>query len=646
MTKNNILDKNDFNIQNIDVPQLIRTNQYYQYISLVKNYEDTIQKIFSNQKKSQLTNDPLVYLYEINKTKNNDLFPNVRDLDLKLFENIFDISKMNDVVIIGPYVRSHLIKHKDSKIRNELYLYRCDNNSDNNIKKWKELVNLESFVDEKTEYIYQDETKRICLIKKKYCSPAHVIIQHDYMKRIGWMNGNYYVSSMFLVEFQKHISLMESGFMDPIMKIYYDPLQIYLSPRKSNNHITDTIETVDYEEITKFPTKYFDKLYNLKTCIELCMDKYIENDHPMIQMHLKQMILYLANHKYRRPPYMYAKMIGMDKMHDDLFVLLLNIPNLYDINSELDFVFVPKSLHDINNLIIEYLISQDSSNDLIDFLTYIKQKINKNLLNMIINKKANKILSDLISNKILDQGLSYYACLMIQNLELVELLDPPFDIEIGVNYLKDILENGLTRSFYYLVDMDSTILGTRFEDNQNVLHQMKAKGNYKDMVHLILKLEPDLINLPDNNGETPLVFHSKNNPELLIPMLDFECDPTIWDTDGNTLIHHLCKSDRSDILKVCIKRFLEIIDLPNKNFETPTIIACQNNQEDVFYLLKSMGASMNIKDKFGNTVYHYICSNSMCLGMMITNYKNYFGLTPYDYCKLSPKYYNFVEPNC
>ena len=59
--------------------------------------------------------------------------------------------------------------------------------------------------------------------------------------------------------------------------------------------------------------------------------------------------------------------------------------------------------------------------------------------------------------------------------------------------------------------------------------------------------------------------------------------------------------------------------------------------------MKSFEADLDVKDTYGNTVYHYICANSMCLDMVIKNIPNFFGLKPKDYCHLSPKYYHFID---
>jgi ankyrin repeat protein len=76
--------------------------------------------------------------------------------------------------------------------------------------------------------------------------------------------------------------------------------------------------------------------------------------------------------------------------------------------------------------------------------------------------------------------------------------------------------------------------------------------------------------------------------------------------------------------------------------ETPILIACKFGCEDIYFLLKSLNADLSIIDYYGNSVYHYICLNSLVIGSVIENKPNIFGYTPEDYCNISPSYYAFV----
>jgi hypothetical protein len=626
--------ENTIDIKNIDVPNLIRLSQYMNHISAIRNYEDTIHKLFINNKESSLTNNPNICLWKID-SDHIDLFPELKQMDLSIF-GMDNIELLNNVMIMGPYVRSCLITRdegKNIKIRKEIYLYK--NSGDT----WNDLIDLEEFEDKKNEYLLESDDFKICLVKKRYKNQAHIILQRDYLKRIGWMNGHFYASSMFLIELQKHNKYILSKYKDPIMNIPYDPLEIYELLDNDKMHPLKIIDVIDYEELLKIPKKFMTKLYNNnKTCIEYCLDKFLKEDnHPILLNQLKNIIIYLCGFTYKRPPFLYAKMIGFDKLYPEIYNILKTINNEYDIH---DYDKNIVNVDGINNIIYELIIKNDDVNKFNDYLLYLKNKININLINMIVENNSIKIITHLLSNKLLDDHLTYYLILMTENLELINLSELKFDIEIALNYLKDIIEKSKLRSFYFLYEYDKSIICSLFEEKQNILHKIKPYGNYINFIELIMKLKPELIDLKDDNKITPVMYHSINNPIILNTLLNYDFDFTLTDDCGNTFFHHLCKNDSIEQLKLVLKKYSELIDIPNNKSETPIILSCIHNRENMFYILKGMGANLDTQDCYGNNVYHYICANAMCLGIIIINDKNNFGLTPVDYCKISHNYYS------
>lgn len=307
-------------IQNINVPNIIKSNQYSRFAPAIKNYEDTLQKLLSNNKESTMTNDPYTFLWEVDP----DLFPHFKNNIESFCVDIFGqtaFSEINKyVVVTGPYVRSCLVEQNETKnvsVIKELYLYRtCEEH-------WDQIIDVSNFDDRKGEYVFESEDKKIFLIKKKYKHPAHVILQYDYLKRVGYCNGVYWVSSMFLIEIQKHLELLGSKFSDPILNMPYDPLEIYKSKEKDKMNPAKFIEIVDFEELAKMPKKYFCRLYNGKTCLELCLDKYMSEHHSAILNQLSQMVVYLSSlSQIKRPIILYAKMIGLEKKSADVFNFL------------------------------------------------------------------------------------------------------------------------------------------------------------------------------------------------------------------------------------------------------------------------------------------------------------------------------------
>lgn len=628
----------DMDIQSINIPNLIKNGQYYQHISTIKNYEDTLQKLLSNNKNTEISNEPYAFIWEIDKNLFPDFKNNLTEIGGEVFGETF--SNLDErIVITGPLVRSCLINttsdNKSVKLINELYLFRCCEEN------WDDILDLSVFIDKKSEYVFEDDKKKITLIKRKFKHPTHVILQYDYLKRVGYCNGLFYGSSMFLLEMQKHFTLINSKFKDPILNIPYDPLGIYKIHDKDDTHPLKVINMIDINELSKLSKKSLLKLYSHKTCIELCLDKLADTDHPVLINQLKHMIAHLGNCQIKRPPYLYAKLLGINVTHPDVYTYLKSIESQYKLQEIIEEF---KSLEDINLTICNELSKEDNVENFFDFIGYVKMKINKTVLNILIKNESTGIIEHIVKKNIIDTHLMYHLVLMTEDFDLLKFTDMEIEIDLALNYLKDILQNGKTRSFYYLYERDKTIITTLFEENKNVLHMVKLnkETNHSDLIELIITLKPELLNLKDLNKETPVVYHSKHNPEIIKIFLEYEFDYTITDSDGNCFIHCLCANDCPDILKLSLKRCPELIDMPNKRSETPLILCGINNLENMYYVLKGMGADINAQDLYGNTVSHYICSNSMCLGMIIENKQNYFGLKPSDYCKVSEKYYNFI----
>jgi hypothetical protein len=631
-------------VTNINLPELIKSNQYYQLTSFIKNYEDSLQKMFLSQKESDMLSNPTIFLWKVQKDgDNNDIFPNVVNMCLDDFGITFE-GLTDEIVLTGPFVRSYINHSDEFPTRKELYMYKCSD------KKWREFVDVEIFDETKTEYVLESDTFKLCLIKKRYRSPSHVILQHEYTKRIGWVNGTFYVSSMFLIEYQKHVNLFDTSYRDPVYGIPYDPLDIYESAIHDRYHPIKLLESVDIKTFSELPEKDFVRLYEIKkqsekirkTCIEFAIDKYCKEQHPILLNNLKQIILFLNQYQHKRPVGLYAKMVGLDTIHNELYEVLVETKNKYGIVSEIKY----NNINEINLCVIDHCTKCDNPSWFNDYVKYVGYAITKDTIDIVIKHGALNILKYLITKKLISEDLMYYGILLSQHIDLAKMIT--FDVDIAINYLKDILELSLLRSFYFMYKLDNTITNTAFDLQQNILHMIKYTtntsdiNNTKDMIMLIMELKPELINTVDENGMTPVVFHAIHNPQLIQLFLEHEFDPTILDKDGNSFLHHLCKHNVPSLVKKSIQKCHELIDLPNKKAETPAITACVANNEDCFYVLKGAGADVNAQDTYGNTVYHYICKNSMCLAMMIENKKNYFGLTPKDYCQLAHTYYEFI----
>ena len=648
------MNENKNSVETLDIINLVRTTNYSNHAISIKNYELSLQKIFSNSSISPTISDPFIFLLHIDPNEHTDLFPHFKDFSDKMNDLPITVTdKFTNVVFMGPYIRNFLIKKVNYPIRKEIYLYKYTPT------KWDDMLDISKFSETKTEFIYEDNDNKISLVKKKYKSPSHIMLQHNFIKRVGIIDNQMYISSMFLLEYQNHIQYLENDFCDPYLHRPYDPLDVYEHIEHDLTHPIKAIEMADLEFIKQISQNKLTKLYGIKkyindtvtieklTPMEFCLDKYSREKNPVIKNELRQSNIFLNNVGYKRPPYLYAKYLNLDIDDPELYNLLITTKNKYNIINNSSNIVI-NSIADIDLHVIKNLISKRMNNEFIKYINYINYTIDHHIIDIIIRyqgRKNTELIKLLLDGHKIEDSLCYYACMMSENFELTKLVK--FDYEIALNYLKDIIEKCLPKSLYFLLEHDDTILNTQFDDDgNNIFHIIKPnenKENLKDMIDLLMIYVPQLINKKNNNGDTPVIHYSKIYPELLEYFLEYDIDIFKRDNEENTFIHHLCKINDTKLIKGYLKKYNVILDLPNKNMETPAIVACINKNEDVFYIIKSMGADLNAFDIYGNTVYHYICKNVICIGHIIENIKNKFGLTPAEYCIISKKFYSFNE---
>jgi len=219
-----------------------------------------------------------------------------------------------------------------------------------------------------------------------------------------------------------------------------------------------------------------------------------------------------------------------------------------------------------------------------------------------------------------------------------------------LNILDLVIEKGCTRSFYFMIKIFPNILnGTERTPMMkkvggSILHTIRSDC-CADIVDLIGRVgHKNLLEEVDVNGKTPLmVFAEHGLMNCVDRMIDFGCQLDHTDVSGSNIIHLLCKNGHILILQKIIRSNMELIDSQNNAMETPAIIACQKSEEEIFYVLKGLGANLDLTDIHGNTAYHYICYNGICPGMIVINRKNKFGFKPSDYCTISPNFYYFQD---
>ncbi len=168
---------------------------------------------------------------------------------------------------------------------------------------------------------------------------------------------------------------------------------------------------------------------------------------------------------------------------------------------------------------------------------------------------------------------------------------------------------------------------------ENILYcaieQSKYSGNICDMETkflLLLQTFPELINVQDGQGITPLLFASKDRYvpyEIICALLNKGAEIT-QDLDGNTVLHVLCVNIDDDlrkidsVLQIAAKESAKTLNIRNKVGLTALHLAAKANNVGAFCaLIKTKGIDITVKDNAENTVLHQIIRKNNALAMLM-----------------------------
>ena len=647
-----------------DIVDIIKNSKLDNEYNILIELEETLIDLYEKNISSELFNNKYLLLHELCEENN---------INIKLYDTI-DISKYNfdkkildnldNIVFTGSLIRSIFIdktKIDNNLIKQEIFINLLNNCDINQI--------IDNTYTEINDLYYKKTDDLILYInKQKFKNISQIILSNFNLKRIGYYNNKLYASFVFIADYNKFHDTINSVLVDPIFNTHIDVFDIFTHTIKKDDTIFDFIYKKNF---TEFKKKNFNKyeIFNKDKIIpiEYALSLYICEQNDIIKSQLKLIILDLFEHNYQRPFIFYSYLMNLEENDTELYEIILNSPKsrlFHDIKSNLDLNI--KNMNDINNIILKYYIFKDNCDDFYNYLKYKNGddkniRIDIDIFNNIINYDPKTIIINGIKNNYFSERTKYKIILWTQNLDYFNLFEDDFNIEFNIDnaigYMNEIIDNCFLKSFYFLYKLDNTIINIIDDDNNNLLHNITEKNKYMDMVKLCLKLNDSLLFKKNKKGEIPIMTHIKNkNMSIVKLLLDYIIDSNnetifeIIDINNNTILHYLCEyyceyhnDDKLNIIKkICLLK-PEIINNQNKQFESAIIIAAKKSCEDIIYYLKGINANMTLYDIYGNSIFHYICLNELCIGMAIENKENLFGYKPSMYCKISLNYYYFIE---
>ena len=636
-----------------DILNLINTNKLESEYNVLKELESMIIDLYEKKSESELFNNPLLLLLELKK--NNDY--NIKlynDINIDFLNNEINIIKnLNNIIFTGPFIRNILLDTANinlNTLKNELFI--------NVVNIDPKLLIDTTFIEVSDMYYKKINNIVVYVMKQSYKNPSEIILSNYNLKRIGFYNNTLYCSSIFIADYIRYCLTLNFDIIDPVFNTKLDIFDLH-----NNNQLKKDItlfELINRKNFKEYKTGKIDKydiFFTINkekiTPVEYVTQLYINEQNDIIKTQLKLIIEDLLGHQYQRPPVFYAYINNLEEYNSELYDIFAQNKLFKQIKKE-ESDFVIKSVDDINNLILKYFIIKDMSEDFFSYLKYKDDKnirLNHDIFNMIIQYDPHNIIISGIKNNFFSDRSKYKIILWTQNLDYFNIIGDDFNIDIATNYINEIIENCFIKSFYFLYKVDNSIINILDDNNNNFLHNITEKNKYNDMITLLIKLDDTLLFKKNKQGETPLITHAKQkNINILTHLINYVIESNndslfeVNDLNKNNVLHYICQYEECyNLVKKIVVIKPDLIDIQNKQFETPIIISAKHNQENTIYFLKSNKANLNVLDIYGNTVYHYICLNELCIGMAIENKENMFGYKPSDYCKISNYYYYFIS---
>jgi hypothetical protein len=495
----------------------------------------------------------------------------------------------------------------------------------------------------KTDYGYNIflENYNICIHNILYQSPLHIF--RNLKKK---SNNNYDILLGFngkdVIFLKSNLDILQNTkppITDLITGKQYDIFKIKATYPQN---IFESIKFYSFPYFEKYiPIQYtyLDPIYNL-TVIETLIFYYYYANKILNNNELTDTIInmiYLASqYTYLRPIKWSLQLINIE--HHKLKILN-NIKSSVKDNNITINKLVKNSINDYSHNLHQIFIHNFIINDDSIGLKKYSSHITESSYVLLEKYNARKCLELFIEENIFPKNSIIEYILYLEHIDLIEKykLDT---FQITDSILNYIISNNKLVSFYYLYKKDNNIINRTLNNGNTLLHE----ANETDMIKLLIKLDNKLIYKKNKNNIIPLYYHINKPLDILLLFFEhYKLNHT--DDLGNNIIHHCIKYNKLDLLNYLLLNtdFSQLLLQQNNNYETPLIMASKKRLEDFVFLLMKNSDTYLIRDNYGNTFYHYVCKNSMCLGISIINTPNNYMLKPSDYSSIDLSFWNFIE---
>ena len=159
------------------------------------------------------------------------------------------------------------------------------------------------------------------------------------------------------------------------------------------------------------------------------------------------------------------------------------------------------------------------------------------------------------------------------------------------------------------------------EDGQTALfHALRNKGIPFGILSSLVKNGANLNTRRKYDKCTPLMSVTQScgiyEEQLVTWLVENGANMDLQDKDGLTALHYACKTDNSCEVVSCLIKNGANINACTGNKVTPLMRAAKKGNSDVVSLLIAHGANVDLKDKDGDTAFHYTACEEDSLDKM------------------------------
>lgn len=271
--------------------------------------------------------------------------------------------------------------------------------------------------------------------------------------------------------------------------------------------------------------------------------------------------------------------------------------NFFKTDESKDYIL---QMLELQNIDLEEILESLESNTNSFVLTYVWKEIPKENF-----RKINKLYVKLIS----------LACEhnLEDNIEdYIELLSPRaiYDQETNNTALFIALQEDCFLLVHNLIFKGADLSHCNKEEETCLI--LACEYSSPEIIRLILKREPKLINFCDCNGFYPLtelVYRDNSFIEIFNKMIRKLADPHVLDLNNNSLLHHAVLSQSQEFVKLCLLLGVDLT-IKDKNGNTALHLSTKKKSVNIFnMILASDQVDIESKNDRGNTILHNACKS-------------------------------------